>query len=275
MLFTDYDVRNVGIKHSSSKDEAKKAAQQHKIIQAHQAFIDRAEFFLQRARKTLEQLAEILGSEALRAEIDYYGLWAYHQIDLIRRRVVEGEKIPHAEKVFSLFKPYTEWISKGKAGVPQELGLRVCIMEDQFGFLLHHQVMEQQTDDKVAVSMVLEAKKRFPNLRLCSFDKGFWSTGNLKELEEILDKVVLPKKGGLSKPDHERQSDPEFIQARKQHAAVESAINALEVHGLDICPDYGLDSFKRYVALAVVGRNIQKLGAILLQRDREAENRRT
>ena len=264
------------IKHSSSKDEAKKAAQQDKIIQAHQAFIDRAEFFLQRAQQTLEQLADIPGSEALRAEIDYYGLCAYHQIDLIRRRVVEGETIPHAEKIFSLFKPYTEWISKGKAGVPQELGLRVCIVEDQFGFLLHHQVMEQQTDDKVAVSIVRETKARFLNLRLCSFDKGFWSTGNHKELEEILDKAVLPKKGGLSKPDRERQSDPEFIQARKQHAAVESAINALEVHGLDACPDYGLDSFKRYVALAVVGRNIQKLGAILLQREkRDAEKRRT
>jgi len=266
-------IRAQRIKHSSSKDPAKKAAQQDKIIHAHQAFIDRAGFFLQRAQKTLDRLENVPGSEALCAEINYYGFWAYHQIDLIQRRVMSGEKIPHAEKIFSLFKPYSEWISKGKAGVSQELGLRVCIVEDQFGFLLHHQVMEQQTDDKVAVSIVRETKARFPNLRLCSFDKGFWSTSNHKELEEILDKVVLPKKGSLSKEDRERQSDPEFVQARKQHAAVESAINALEVHGLDFCPDYGLDKFKRYVALAVVARNIQKIGAILLQRKRDAEKR--
>jgi hypothetical protein len=37
-----------------------------------------------------------------------------------------AETIPHEEKVFSLFQPHTEWISKGKAGVPVELGLRVC-----------------------------------------------------------------------------------------------------------------------------------------------------
>jgi hypothetical protein len=29
---------------------------------------------------------------------------------------------------------------------------------------------------------------------------------------------------------------------------VESAINALEAHGLDICRDHGIDAFKRYVA---------------------------
>ena len=259
---------------STSKDEKKKAAQEEKKKQAHSALIERAEFYLERAQQTLELLVEIPESGALRAEIEYFAVWACHQINLIRRRVMNGETIPHADKIHSLFEPHTEWVSKGKAGVPVELGLRVCILEDQVGFILHHKVMEQLTDDKVAVEMVRETRERFPNLRLCSFDKGFWSVGNHEQLEKLLEKVVLPKKGGLSQKDRDRQADPEFIQARKQHAAVESAINALEVHGLDFCPDHGLDGFKRYVALAVVGRNLQKLGAILLQRERDAEKRR-
>ena len=69
----------------------------------------------------------------------------WRQIDQIRRRVIEDERIPHEEKVFSVFEEHTEWVSKGKAGVPVELGLRVCVLEDQFGFILHHRVMEQQT----------------------------------------------------------------------------------------------------------------------------------
>jgi len=40
------------------------------------------------------------------------------QIDQIRRRVINGESIPHEEKVFSIFEEHSEWISKGKAGVP-------------------------------------------------------------------------------------------------------------------------------------------------------------
>jgi len=46
------------------------------------------------------------------------------------------------------------------------------------------------------------------------------------------------------------------IRLRHQHSAVESAINALEQHGLDQCPDHGITGFKRYVALAVLARNI-------------------
>ncbi len=53
---------------------------------------------------------------------------------------------------------------------------------------------------------------------------------------------------------------PEFVDLRKQHSAVESAINALEVHGLDKCLDHGINGFKRYIVMAVVARNIQRLG---------------
>ena len=37
------------------------------------------------------------------------------------------------------------------------------------------------------------------------------------------------------------------------------------MHGLDQCPDHGIDGFKRYVALAVMARNIHRIGAILKQ----------
>jgi len=187
---------------------------------------------------------------------------------LIRcRRVIEGEKIPHNEKVFSIFEDHTEWISKGKAGVPVELGLKVCILEDQHGFILHHLVMQNETDDQVAVTMVKQAKEYHPSLISCSFDKGFHSPANHLDLTEHLDFVVLPKKGRLSLDDKEREYSEDFINARYQHSAVESAINALEVHGLDRCLDHGINGFKKYVALAVLGRNIQQLGMKLRQQE--------
>lgn len=163
--------------------------------------------------------------------------------------MVEHEAIPHAEKVFSLFEPHTEWISKCKAGVLVELGLRVCVLQDQFGFTLHQQVMEKQTDDQVAAPVAEKAK--------------------LEKLETLLDRAVLPKKGKLSAKDKKRESHPEFVRAKRKHSAVESDINALEAHGLDKCPDKGIDAFKRYVALAVLGSNLNRLGKILLERDRQ------
>jgi len=35
-------------------------------------------------------------------------------IDLVERRVLQGEKIPHEEKMFSIFEPDVEWLQKGK-----------------------------------------------------------------------------------------------------------------------------------------------------------------
>jgi len=231
-----------------------------------------------KAKETIQILRElgILSlSQDLRLNIvEQYIRHAERQIDQIHRRVVLNEKIPHEEKVFSIFEPHTEWISKGKAGVPQELGLSVCVLKDQYGFILYHQVLEQQTDDKVAVAMAQGAKDRFDNLVGCSFDKGFYSPENKNQLANILDFVVLPKKGRLSAKEKEIEHSEEFIESRRKHSAVESSINALENHGLDRCLDHGLHGFKRYVALAVLARNIQILGHLIQQKELKQQKRR-
>ena len=248
------------LKRSRAKDPSKQQAQQQRMRAAHQAYLDLARALLDRAEGTLA----VLEAPALKLmEIKGFMQHAQRQIDQIRRRVLQGQTIPHAEKVFSLFEPHTEWISKGKAGVPVELGLRVCVLEDQYGFVLHHQVMEKQTDDQVAVSMVAQTQQRFPSLGACSFDKGFYSPSNQLALASLLDEVVLPKKGRLSRAEAAHESSVGFVAARRAHSGVESAINALEVHGLDRCRDHGLAGFKRYVALAVVARNIQQVGVLL------------
>ena len=85
--------------------------------------------------------------------------------------------------------------------------------------------------------------------------------------------MALPRKGKLSQEAQASEQAPAFARARRAHSAVESAINALEVHGLDRCPDHGIHGFKRYVALAVLARNIHRIGAILWQRDELRERR--
>ncbi len=256
------------LKRSTSKNPKKKEQREKIIVEAHQKYIDVAGEFLVKARASLDEVgAGGVMAIALVMEIERYLSHTDRQIDQIRRRVIEGEKIPHNEKKFSLFEEHTEWISKGKAGVPVEFGLKVCVLEDQHGFILHHRVMQNETDDQIAVGMVKQAKEFHPGLISCSFDKGFHSPANQKELVEHLDFVVLPKKGRLSKADKEREYSEDFIRARHQHSAVESAINGLEVHGLDRCLDHGISGFRKYVALAILGRNIQQLGVKLRQQE--------
>ena len=262
------------LRKSSSKNKETQAKREEEIRQAYEKYLDRIESLIPRIEETLKLVKEkvLLKNakvrDALLVKIEAVEEFVNHakiQIDQIRRRIFNDETIPHIEKIFSVFETQTEWISKGKAGVSQELGLRVAILKDQFGFILAHMVMRGLTDDKVAISITQKAKGLFTNLVQCSYDKGFWSPENFTALAKILRTVILPKKGGLSKADKERQSDPEFVQGRCQHPAVESAINALENHGLDRCLDHGVDGFDRYISIAIVARNMQQLGQIIQQ----------
>jgi len=59
-----------------------------------------------------------------------------------------------------------------------------------------------------------------------------------------------------------------FRKARQRHSGVESAIGALQVgNGLKRCRDRSEPGYERYVALGILGRNLQTLGKLLLARD--------
>ena len=58
-----------------------------------------------------------------------------------------------------------------------------------------------------------------------------------------------------------------LLLSRKQHPAVESAINALDSHGFDRCPDKGFINFESYTAMAVSVSNIHRIGAIIMTRE--------
>ena len=255
---------------SKTQNESKREKKDRMIREAYLVYIDVVASFLPRANESLTILRVQDQISSIKAEeISRFIHHAERQIDQIHRRVFKGEVIAHNEKIFSVFEEHTEWIVKGKAGISQELGLRVCILEDQFGFILHHHVMEKQEDKDVAVLITLGAKQRFPNLFSCSYDKGFYTPSNRDVLVQIVTNPVLPKKGKLSLKEKEKEYSDEFIRCRRQHSAVESAINALEHHGLDRCLDHGIIGFKRYVALAVVARNIHILGELIQKQQKK------
>ena len=263
------------MKHSSSKNPDKQIEQKRMIINSHLAYLNLATAAVDKIKASLIGIItdDILIDLRLEKLAKFIG-YAEHQINLINRRVVNGETIPHHEKVFSIFQEHTEWISKGKAGKPVEFGLRICIVKDQFGLILHHRVMQNETDDKVAVPLIEKTLEYFPNLKSCSFDKGFHSPYNQEKLAELLNDVYLPRKGKLSAINKAIEDSPTFKAARCKHSAVESSINALENHGLDRCPDHGLHGFKRYIGLGILARNLQIIGNVIQQKEFKKEQRR-
>jgi len=207
-------------------------------------------------------------------ELDYFENQLDKHIDLVRRRLILAQSIPHEEKVFSLFEPHTEWIKKGKAGNKVELGLAIAVASDQFGFLLGHRIMRKEQDVEIAVPFAKTLVKKYDNIGSISFDKGFWSPSNHQTISEIIPFVIMPKKGKLNQDEHEREHAKEFKKLRNAHAAVESDINSLEHHGLNRCPDKGLPNFKKYTAFGILAYNLHRLGNLLREQEQLSKNRK-
>ena len=228
-----------------------------------------------RAEASLAALALAGADEAWTDPIRHFLRHARRQVDQIDRRLLRGEAIPHGEKVFSVFEEHTRWICKGKAGRPAELGVPVAVVEDEFQFIIGHMVLWRGGDTDAAVPLVRDCLGSFPELRACSFDRGFHSPGNRDRLGAMLDTAALPKKGKLNAADRAREAEPAFAGARRCHPAVESAINNLEQRGLGRVRTRGAAGFERTVALSVLAANLHRIGLVLQRRERRrAELRR-
>ncbi len=71
----------------------------------------------------------------------------------------------------------------------------------------------------------------------------------------------------MSKADKERESDPKFVEGRRQHPAVESEINNLNHRGLGLIQTRGKEGFVRTVALIVVAANVHRIGQMVKQNE--------
>lgn len=270
-------IRRVIEKVARSGSEDKK----EKLVELYREMINEAQKLTDRALSTIQTFQSLKKASEEDISIFWNGVISNlyffiagteYVCDLAQRRMINDETIPNAEKVFSLFEPDTELINRGKVPIPIEFGHRVLIMEDSAGFIVHAEVMDiGMTDNKILTDVMKRLQEQYNNkIRSASFDKGFWSPANLKELSQLVAMACLPKKGGHSQADRMRESMREFGEARKKHAGVEAAIHALVAgNGLDRCRDKGPDGFERYFALAVLGRNLHTLGRLLINQERE------
>lgn len=199
----------------------------------------------------------------------FHGMLDKH-MDLVERRLLREEKIPAAEKIFSLFEPHTEWIAKGKQRPAVELGHRLLVATDQHHLIQDYDVPlgQADVDQSVAVADRLLGRYGEGSLASMSFDKGFTRAEDRALLSLYIPDVVMPKRGKKTTEEAARESEKKFVALRRAHSAVESDINALEHHGLNRCLDVGLQGYLRYVGFGVLAFNLHQIGRELLEQQR-------
>jgi hypothetical protein len=193
-----------------------------------------------------------------------------HVCGTARRRVLQGENVPNSEKLFSIFETHTQLYKRGKAAQPVQFGRQILIYEDGAGFIAQAYLMPRDADDRsVVIPQTRVLQKRLKGrIRRASFDRGFHSPENQRELAEIVAHLCLPMPGAKQAKEQEAMATVEFRQARQHHPGIESAINALQSgNGLGRCRDRSERGFSRYLQLAVLGRNLHVLGKILVARE--------
>lgn len=245
---------------------------QVRLTEGTKKYLDRANQVLKRVKAVVGSLTGKVGlKEAVLLELlqNFYDYGVKH-VDLVNRRVLLGEKIPHSEKIFSVFEEHVEWLQKGKAGNKVELGHNVSITTDQWNFILDWEVIEKQADKQLTIDLGERLKKNYGldyDLYRISFDRGYYSLLGEKALEKTFTTVVMPKPGKKTPLRELTEATPEFEQARRKHCAVESNINELEQSGADKVPDKGIDGFKKYVGWSVLAHNLKRLGGLVIKRE--------
>jgi hypothetical protein len=205
---------------------------------------------------------------ALVVSLEYFMQLLLKHIDLVTRRIIKGETIPHEDKMFSIFETYTEWIKKGKSRPSVELGKKLAITTDQFDLIIDYQIMEHEQDRDIVIALAdrLLAKYKIDSW---SFDKGYWGKENKQLLQLEIPKVIMPKLGKRNKQEEAEEASRPFRRLKNKHSTIESNINELEHRGLDRCPDRGYPHFKNYISLGICAYNLKKIGAKLLEEERE------
>ena len=255
------------------KNENHKKKSVKKYLQLSQALADRCEAIFSNPAIAGNSPTLLLAL----VDLKRYKAYAVKMIGLTERRLIKNEIIPAAEKIYSIFEPHTEWISKGKLNKKVELGHLLLITTDQYQFIVDYKVMESEKDPAQIPPLITRIKQKFKDQKIYSqsVDKGFYSKVNYEELVKSgVQEVIMPKKGKLNKVEKQRESAKKFQQLRYAHSAIESNINMLEHHGLNRCADKGLHGYKRYVGLSVLAYNLHILGNCLIAPEKQKEEKR-
>jgi transposase, IS5 family len=206
--------------------------------------------------------------DSLRHEITGYCTLADRVIDQSRRRVLQGEKVPTEEKIYSIFEPHTDLIKRGKEQTPVEFGHKVFLAESAQGLITDYQVLDGNPSDTTQVQSSLNRHKQTFGIPpdLYATDRGFFSAENVQSCEKGgVTQVSIPQRGGQKTAEQKAlERSTAFKQAQRFRAGIEGRISVLfRGRGMKRCPFKGRQHFELLVGAAVLANNLMRIADML------------
>ena len=225
-------------------------------------------------RKSLSYLDDIAGTlrrlpvdplmhAAWQDEIEHFRPLIERVIEQTERRVLRGEQVPAADKIFSLFEEHTDIIIKGSRDI--QYGHKLNLTTGKSGLILDAVIETGNPADSARfLPMVERHIQRYGRApRQIAADGGYASLENLRAAKERgVQDVAFHKKKGLKIEDMVK-STWVYRKLRNFRAGIEAGISCLKrAYGLDRCTWKGLAHFKAYVWSSVVTHNLVVLARL-------------
>ena len=206
----------------------------------------------------------------LRNELDHYLTLSAVTIDQCERRVLNGEKVPAADKIVSIFEEHTDIIKRGKSQSKTEFGHKVLFTTGKSGLITQYESFRGNPDDGQMLPAVLARHQHQYGRghKALSADRRFFSADNESKARQYgVERISINKPGYRSKARRQLEKERWFKDLQRFRAGIEGIISALmRGYGLKRCVWKDWQSFQSYVGLAVVTFNLQKIAELSMSK---------
>ena len=214
--------------------------------------------YIENAEKIVRQYPlDIMGYELWQSELDHYRTLILKIIDQTRRRVLQDEKVPATEKLYSIFEAHTDIIIKG--GREIQYGHKLNLCSGKSGLILDVVIESGNPCDTSRFLPMLERHhEQYGKVpRQCAADGGYACKENLEEAKKFgVKDVCFHKKKGIAVKDM-TASDWVYRKLRNFRAGVEANISTLKRSwGLSRCNWKGMEHFNQYIWSSVASYNL-------------------
>jgi len=213
-------------------------------------------------------------AQALVASLQHYLPLVRRVIAQTRRRVFNGQSVPAAKKLVSLFEPHTAIIRRGKTPPRDtEFGRKIWYSEVDGGLVSDYRLLRgNPPDDQQWAASLRQHQKLFGHPpKLAAADRGIFSPANEQLAHEAgIEFVALPQPGHKDEARQAHEAQPWFRAALRFRAGIEGRISHLRrARKLDRCRNRGETGLARWLAWGVITNNLVVIATRLARHRRK------
>ena len=209
-------------------------------------------------------------TERVRAQVEHFVALVRQVCAQTERRVLDGEAVPAADKLVSLFEPHSAVIRRGKVPMPTEFGSKLLLDEVEGGLVTRYVILDGNPPDAAQFAASLDHHHvQFGHPpHTTAADRAFSTAANERYASQAgVDCVALPHVGKCSAQRRAWEQRPAFRRAARFRAGIEGRISVLKrAFGLRRCRYHGLAGMERWVGWGILAHNLRQISRTVASR---------